>query len=295
MNDFKFNSGDRVRILDGSNIDDYTGSFSKPMTRMIGEETTVESMFVKDNKATYRLIGHSGYMFDERGLERVADTDVIADVPSDSTPPDVNHGVVSFGPSSIYEIGVDIGNKIAVCKSLGITSEFVSKYIETSASSVREVKRIAEPNEYVKITNAASPKATDYKNGDILRIIRPTLFLGPDAYAHYKDNYGKFLYASEYVVLENYDPPVEKQKTYDTEYYNGKFVVLNNVDSSLRAGQLYDVINGRFDIDSGKYPTTDPIIDFADLQDYLKGIKYTSLVRKRHFTSETIEIAEIKE
>lgn len=69
---------------------------------------------------------------------------------------------------------------------------------------VKEVKRHAMPGEWVKVVNATVDYNNEYKNGDILQIVK---YYGNDEeVAHYKNKPSKFLYDSEYVVLEGYKP-----------------------------------------------------------------------------------------
>lgn len=71
------------------------------------------------------------------------------------------------------------------------------KNAEIQNKKVTEVKRVARVGEYVKIINAE--KDSDYKNGDIFRIVSD--YKGLVRYGHLL---GQFLYNDEYVVLENY-------------------------------------------------------------------------------------------
>ena len=73
----KFNVGDKVRILDGSQIPNYLGGFTEPMNSLIGDEATVVDVWSYRSKHAYRLDDKLGYTFDERGLELIKETDVI--------------------------------------------------------------------------------------------------------------------------------------------------------------------------------------------------------------------------
>ena len=69
----KFKVGDKVRILDGSNIENYTGSWSAfGMDKYIGEVHAIKS--VDDDwscgRVSYKLEGVR-YVWDERGLKLV--------------------------------------------------------------------------------------------------------------------------------------------------------------------------------------------------------------------------------
>jgi hypothetical protein len=67
-----------------------------------------------------------------------------------------------------------------------------------------EVKRHAEPGEWVKVVDATCDYKNEYKNGDILQIVKYHQYDGEVAY--YKAEPSKFLYDHEYVVLEGYQP-----------------------------------------------------------------------------------------
>lgn len=64
----KFKVGDRVRVLDGSKIDDYAGGWVPKMEKYVGNVYTVKQTLPD---GVYRLNDTSLFMFDERGLERV--------------------------------------------------------------------------------------------------------------------------------------------------------------------------------------------------------------------------------
>lgn len=66
----KFNVGDRVMVLDGKGIDDYTGGFVGEMKKYIGNEYTVNAILKRpEGKIGYRLTWASTFVFDERGLK----------------------------------------------------------------------------------------------------------------------------------------------------------------------------------------------------------------------------------
>lgn len=71
MNKSKFKVGDRVRILDGSKINDYAGGWTFSMKNYIGEIATIKyASLGLDTHYHYRL-EEFGYWWDERGLELV--------------------------------------------------------------------------------------------------------------------------------------------------------------------------------------------------------------------------------
>lgn len=72
--DYKFKIGDRVKILDGSNIDGYTGGWCASMFEYCGEIATVAARGTTNGKHCYNLISDGGkvsgmILFDERGLK----------------------------------------------------------------------------------------------------------------------------------------------------------------------------------------------------------------------------------
>lgn len=76
MTKFKFKEGDRVRILDGSNIKDYTGTWTTGLLGMeylVGKVSTVIASEVRPfGRKGYKLEGYL-FTFDERGLKLVED------------------------------------------------------------------------------------------------------------------------------------------------------------------------------------------------------------------------------
>ena len=66
----KFKVGDRVRILDGSSIEKYTGLWDKKMSDYIGKTSEIKYVIEKgyEGRTAYHL-KDSPYIWDERGLE----------------------------------------------------------------------------------------------------------------------------------------------------------------------------------------------------------------------------------
>ena len=91
-----------------------------------------------------------------------------------------------------------------------VISYFTDKYCFASMKikEIKETKRMAKAGEYVLITNVSPSDYNEYKTGDILKICE-TL----NKWGYYKCEPMKFLYPSEYVVLEGY-VPVEDFKPY---------------------------------------------------------------------------------
>lgn len=67
----KFNMGDKVKVLDGSNIPEYLGDWNPVMSMAIGMTGTVNAVIAcSDGRVGYFLDGLAP-LFDERGLEKV--------------------------------------------------------------------------------------------------------------------------------------------------------------------------------------------------------------------------------
>lgn len=72
----KFYIGDKVRILDGSGIENYTGGWFEAMNDDIGKTATIEGMEkYPENRYGFYFIGpghlYNGSIYDKRGLELV--------------------------------------------------------------------------------------------------------------------------------------------------------------------------------------------------------------------------------
>ena len=65
------------------------------------------------------------------------------------------------------------------------------------SDSFKEVHRFAKQGEWVKIVNADNGDNGDYKNGDILKIVKVQ-----HGIPYYQNKIAKFLFPDEYVVLE---------------------------------------------------------------------------------------------
>ena len=73
MSKAKFKVGDKVRILDGSHIKDFTGGYPAPMKKEIGRIATIKGVTPFSNgRIAYHLYG-LGYNWDERCLELVTE------------------------------------------------------------------------------------------------------------------------------------------------------------------------------------------------------------------------------
>lgn len=111
---------------------------------------------------------------------------------------------------------------------------------------LKAVKREAKAGEYVLVVNNNCAAANDYKNGDVLKIIKTGRWTACNK-AYYKDEESKFLWAIEYLVLEGYEPP--------KQYFNGKAVCVKS-EIGFTLGKVYEFKDGRMVDDQG---TTRPM------------------------------------
>lgn len=70
MKEAKFKVGDKVRILNGSKIENYTAGWARPMAAQIGQIATVKTYKSWGNNIGYQM-KEFGCWWDERGLELV--------------------------------------------------------------------------------------------------------------------------------------------------------------------------------------------------------------------------------
>ena len=72
----KFKVGDKVRILDGSKIENYAGGWTTKMGRYVGDVYKVANVVHDSSGSSYILEGVS-YVWDERGLERCGNETIV--------------------------------------------------------------------------------------------------------------------------------------------------------------------------------------------------------------------------
>lgn len=79
----KFNIGDKVKILDGSQINGYIGVWTPRMNIAVGEIATIDQIRITDKGVGY-LTEEFPFIFDERGLELTDDEDDKETEPDDN-------------------------------------------------------------------------------------------------------------------------------------------------------------------------------------------------------------------
>lgn len=70
----KFKLGDKVRVLDGSSIKDYSGGWNGYMMKFVGNVYTIRKRYENSDgtRFAYQISDDvGGHLFDERGLELV--------------------------------------------------------------------------------------------------------------------------------------------------------------------------------------------------------------------------------
>ena len=72
----KFKVGDKVRILDGSKINNYAGGWTNKMGRYVGEIHEISNVLNLSSYSRYILEGVA-YLWDERGLERCGNETIV--------------------------------------------------------------------------------------------------------------------------------------------------------------------------------------------------------------------------
>lgn len=200
----KFKKGDKVRILDGSKIEDYAGGwYVCGMEKYVGRVATVQRGETFACKTRYCLTDCGGYVWDERGLELVTDEQIIIYRKDDEVialdKSSGVKGVAKCSPEDKFDF--KIGAKLAFERLIG---------------EVKEVKREAKVGEYIKIVDAYATKGK-YKNGDILRVSKVFDSTGDTKHhIHFEGGGYTNIVGSEYVVLENYNPiKIVKQDKYE--------------------------------------------------------------------------------
>lgn len=79
----KFNIGDKVKILDGSQINGYIGAWTPMMNIAVGEIATIDQIRITDKGVGY-LTEEIPFIFDERGLELTDNADDKETEPDDN-------------------------------------------------------------------------------------------------------------------------------------------------------------------------------------------------------------------
>jgi hypothetical protein len=121
----------------------------------------------------------------------------------------VDH-LTTAGDCGVYAIKPSGEISLCICNKYYVVLEgYVPEDKPIEKPTVKEVKRPAEAGEWIKIVAAyhltAHEEAPEYRNGDILMVSQST-----DGRVRVK-HVGEYIEHREYVVLENYQPPIDSK------------------------------------------------------------------------------------
>lgn len=229
----KFKVGDKVKILDGSKIENYTGGWSSAsvndsMPSHVGKTVTINSLVTifGDGRVGYKM-KEIPYTWDERGLKLVSETIVI--YRNDNEVIALNKrtgkkGVARCNPSDEFnfEVGARIAlsrlfNKFVVGDKVIGNEKAQKKYLFTEKGWVGKVLEVCESSD-----GGQSIKVKSIENDD------------------------KFWVEAE--CFDIYSP--EKEKLY-CNGYNGKVVCTNAGCPEFTKGKIYVITNGKIVDDDG--------------------------------------------
>lgn len=231
----KFKVGDKVRILDGSKIKDYTGGWCGSLKLYTGHNSTViDVMDFADGRVGYKLYGTGKLVFDERSLKH-AEHETI---------------VIYRKDNEVIALDKRTGKKaIAKCSPEDTKAAFNIVF----GTGVKEVKRRAKKGDYVKIVKEFE-KYGDFSKGDILQIID-----NKDGLARYGYDRYDFLCDDEYIVLECYKPDKHSEPKEPR-----KFKVGDIVKGNSKSDSRYNITNS--DMTRGKITEVSEDGKFIDVE-----------------------------
>lgn len=262
----KFKVGDKVRILDGSKIKDYTGGLCGSLKRYTGRNSTVIAvMDFVDGRVGYKLYGTNNFTFDFNVGAKLAFERLMNSNKESATVEDMRKSLTSycFGRSCR-----DCELKFPTCRC-GCGVHFMTKdhdgnYTMSNrdikaafnivfGTGVKEVKRRAKKGDYVKIVKEVE-KYGDFSKGDILQIID-----NKDGFARYGYDRYDFLCDDEYIVLEGYKPDKHSEQKEPH-----KFKVGDMVKGNSKSDSRYNITNS--DMTRGKITEVSEDGKFIDVE-----------------------------
>lgn len=277
-----FKVGDKVRIRTWKDMEKEFGldsngyikcklTFTPGMKHLCGRVATIRSMSGKNITLDFKnTTGDICWNYSTDMIEPVNQTIVIYRKGAEVIALDKSTGkkaVAKCSPDDTFDF--ETGAKLA----------FERLY----APKVKEVKRNAKVGEYIKIVDAYNvPKTNgkpDYKNGDILKVLKLTTLSGQVRYseAEAEGLIGKFVNQKEYVVLEGYEPPTEEKKAEVVrKFKEGKIYVFRKelLGEKLRnAGRWAEKCNGKIvHVDSKTNGTID---DYSFSPEWCEELPFT--------------------
>ena len=243
MNKTKFKVGDKVRILDGSKIKDYTGGWC--MDDQVGMIATIDDVFhYPDGKVAYWMKGFP-CQYDERGLELATpetiviyrdDQKVIA---LDKTTG--KKGIAKCNPKD--EFNFEIGAKLAFERLFPDPHKFK---IGDKIIGTKEANRYLYTHEgwegiVTKVYSDGEIDAKDLNDGGIYTELESRCF-----------------------VLAN---SIEAKP----KYFNGKVVCVEAKTSFFTKGKIYEIKDGVGFDDTGDIMTSKPIASIKELNDRMNS------------------------
>lgn len=130
----KFKIGDKVRILDGSEIHNYAGSWTDSMDAYIGEVCTVNDIITVSGCGQGYELDNNGFIWDERGLELV-EAAPAPDVPKTVPPERVT-------PVDIKKLLHTPGITVSVIDTEEVDGAYVRKFRKRYRISQQELANI---------------------------------------------------------------------------------------------------------------------------------------------------------
>lgn len=145
---FKFKVGDRVRILDGSKIENYTGKWTPLMCLHIDKIVTIGDCFEMNGLPAYH-VKEIGYSWDERGLVSIDHISAIKKVIFNDPATiviwsDDSKTVVKCQPGDTYskELGLAMCISKKFLGNKGNFNEEFKKWIPEETISVEEMRKL---------------------------------------------------------------------------------------------------------------------------------------------------------
>ena len=276
----KFKVGDKVRILDGSNIEDYRGGFTPGMKNHVGEVLTVQKVSIHEGRPVGYRLDNSIFMWDERGLELVKpETIVIYRKGSETIALDKSTGkkaIVRCCPEDTFDF--ETGAKLAFDRL------FAKKQSYKVGDRVRIKTWERLRKEYgldidgdIKI-NPCFTKGMKQYCGNVLTID----YINASHICMHESRYS----FSECMI----ECKVEDKPT----YYNGK-IIFTKGDEVFKTGHIYEVKDGQIK-DPRDYTIiprrSERLRDLEDVRDFFTATGGRK--RRGGWSWETLELIEVK-
>lgn len=268
----KFKVGDKVRILDGSKIENYAGGWTKKMGRYVGEIHEVSNvihLFSDSSMYEYELDGVN-YVWDERGLERCGNETIV-----------------------FYRKGNEV---IALDKRTGkkaITKCSTEDTFDFNIGAKLAFDRLMNGNKENITVEYMRNRLMSYCIGRSCgncKLKYSTCRCGCGTHFMIKGSDGNYT-MSDREIEDAFNIVYGTA----TKLYNGK-IVFTKGDSIFKTGHIYEVKDGRINTDQyGLIPMEEPLKDIEDVKDYFTGKCDGNRERERGWSLYTLELMEVVE